>query len=177
MTATEFVKAYYPMAKAQSLKFGLDPAIQLAQAAWECGWATSYSARNDKNFFGVSASSFYNKEFWNGTSKRATKDSAGYYRVYSSVQNSFYDHAWLLSNSTRYAKVKANFKNANGYIDTLIVSGYFTGNKEQYKAGFLSNYAKIKALIPATTTDTFTASATPLLIFGGLFLAHKIIND
>lgn len=136
----QFVSEYGKFALNASKRFGILPEIILAVAAHETGFGSSYSAQFDKNFFGISASSFFDPQYWDGFSKRRTNDTAGYYRVYSSVQNSFYDFAWLLSNATRYAAVKRSFGNLEGFVAAFINSGYFTGNKTVY-ANALLNYA------------------------------------
>ena len=138
MTAKQYFDAYAQFAINAGERFNVNPAVILAISSYETGYASSYSARNDKNFFGLSASSYFNSEFWNGTDKRATTDSAGSFRVYTSVQNSFYDFAWLLSTASRYKSAFNASYNITLFADEFAKSGYFTGNQANYKNAIIS---------------------------------------
>lgn len=138
MTAKQFFDANYTFAVKAGERFNINPAVILAVSSYETGYGGSYSAKNDLNYFGLSASSYFNSEFWNGTDKRKTSDDAGAYRVYKSVQNSFYDFAWLLSTASRYQSAYKQSYNLTLFADEFVKSGYFTGNKEYYKSALLS---------------------------------------
>lgn len=157
MTAKQFFDANYQFAINAGDKFNINPAVILAVASYETAYGSSYSARNDRNYFGLSASSYYNSNFWDGVSKRATSDSAGFYRVYTSVQNSFYDFGWLISTASRYQTAYKNSYNITEFANAFAVSGYFTGNQANYisalktRSVMFQNYLKD---VSATVTGT-----------------------
>lgn len=138
MTAKQFFDTNYAFAIKAGERFNLNPAIILAVASYETGYGGSYSAKNDLNYFGLSASTYFNAEFWNGIDKRKTSDTAGAYRVYKSVQNSFYDFAWLISTASRYQAAYKQSYNLTLFAEEFVKSGYFTGNQANYKSALLS---------------------------------------
>ena len=66
MDKETFVTTYLPLAQKAGVRFGMNPAVILAQAAIESGWGSSYGARVRKNFFGITAAGSPN-EFWDGS--------------------------------------------------------------------------------------------------------------
>ena len=59
MTKQAFVDKYGKYAVAAGNKFGILPELILAVSGYETAWGTSYSSQFDKNFFGLSASTFF----------------------------------------------------------------------------------------------------------------------
>ena len=172
MTAKQFFDTNYQYAINAGERFNVNPAVILAVASYETAYGSSYSARNDKNYFGLSASSYYNSEFWNGTDKRATTDSAGFYRVYKSVQNSFYDFAWLISTASRYQAAYKQSYNLTAFADEFVKTGYFTGNQTNYKNALLSRsktfleYLKNVSAIGTGSVGTQNAFGWVLALLG-----------
>lgn len=150
-------------------KFGLDPIIELAQGAKESGWGTSKMAREGNAFFGIKATKSTN-EYWSG---ERIGGAAGSFRAYSSPQNSFYDHARLISESSRYIDAyngaKRNYKE---YANKIANSAYIvdSDNRPKYEKDVANIYETIytiaiqlKLFDPATaqkiaTTDAAKAS-------------------
>ena len=181
MTAKQYFDTYAQMAIKAGERFNINPAVILAVSSYETNYGASFSATNDKNFFGLSASSYFNPEFWNGNDKRKTSDSAGFYRVYSSVQNSFYDFAWLISTASRYKNAYNQSYNLTAFADEFVKSGYFTGNQANYKNALLSrskiflDYLKdISAIGTGTPNNSKMAFAYIIGLLGlGLVIKKK----
>lgn len=123
-------------------KFGLDPIIELAQGAKESGWGTSKMAREGNAFFGIKATKSTN-EYWSG---ERIGGAAGSFRAYSSPQNSFYDHARLISQSSRYIDAyngaKRNYKE---YANKIANSAYIvdSDNRPKYEKDVANIYETI----------------------------------
>lgn len=92
MTAQQihFVKGCLPAAIAAGAAFRMNPAVLLAQAAFESGWGTSTLARESYNFFGLTAYGCSNA-YWHGgkTSVRASNYALDF-RRYDSCTNSLW---------------------------------------------------------------------------------------
>lgn len=174
MTAQSFFDKHIQYAINAGKKFNLNPLAILAVASYETGYGESYSAKNDNNFFGLSASTYFNNAYWDGMSKRATTDSAGYYRVYTNPQNSFYDFAWLISTASRYRKAYDASFNITEFANQFAVSGYFTGNQANYKAAIISRAAQFETMYKGVSSSS-TGILAGILLAGVAIVKRKDI--
>jgi lysozyme len=133
-------------------KFGFDPIVELAQGAKESAWGKSSLATNANAFFGIKGSGSAN-EFWSG-------EKSGLFRKYSSAQNSFYDHARLISQKSSYKDAynggKRNYKE---YANKIAYSSYIVDadNRPKYEQDVANIYetcytiaVQLKLFDPAT---------------------------
>ena len=89
---TDFIKLYYPLAVRYNAGGSIPAVFTIAQAGIESAWGTSYKFMHFRNVFGIKAG-----KNWPGDT-----DGKGF-RAYDSVDDSFADHADLLSKDPRYA--------------------------------------------------------------------------
>jgi flagellar protein FlgJ len=129
-----FVMKYYEIAVKVGKLFNLHPLIILAQASIESGWGTSKLARENNNFFGVTA---YGKpnQYWTGE-KRVSTSSGLPFRSYKTVEAGFSDFARLI---TSYYKEAAKVSNdIRAYAQKIAYSPYINekngDNREKYRA-------------------------------------------
>lgn len=105
----QFIKKFSPLAVSAMNKTSMAASIQMAQAILETGWGQyvpvdKYSGKISRNLFGIKgkgqAGSIVSttKEEYNGV--LYTIDD--YFRAYSDVSESWYDHKALLLNKERY---------------------------------------------------------------------------
>ena len=140
---TDYVQKYYGIAEKVGKAFGINPIVILAQAAIESGWGTSLLARENNNFFGVTAYGAINK-YWNGA-KRVSKTSGLPFRSYTTAENGFSDFARLIS--TKYAvAAKASFA-VSEYARLISLSPYINekngDNRAKYKELIIRNAVAI----------------------------------
>lgn len=137
-------------------KYGFDPIVELAQGAKESGWGTSKMATEGNAFFGIKASKSTN-EYWSG---ERIGGAAGSFRKYSSPQNSFYDHARLISQKSSYkdAFIGAG-RSYKEYANKIAYSPYIVGsdNRPKYEQDVANIYetcytiaVQLKLFDPAT---------------------------
>ncbi len=126
-------------------KYGINPLFILADGAIEGAWATSYSALHRNNNFGMTAYGKTNP-YWKGTKSQSTS-SGLYFRVYATMQDSFYDFAYQIKNF--YATVAAQ-TTIEGFADAISKSKYISkangDNPEIYKKLLISIYNDIVAI-------------------------------
>lgn len=115
-------------------KFGLSPIIILAQGSVESGWGTSQLARENHNFFGVTAFGKPN-EFWDG-SFRVSKSSGLKFRNYKSVEDGFSDYARMIA--TYYPDAAKVSNDITAYATKIANSPYINekngDNRAKYRA-------------------------------------------
>lgn len=137
-------------------KFGFDPIVELAQGAKESGWGTSKMAREGNAFFGIKATKSTN-EYWSG---ERIGGAAGSFRKYSSPQNSFYDHARLISQKSSYKDAVNGAKRSyKEYANKIAYSPYIvdSDNRPKYEQDVANIYetcytiaVQLKLFDPAT---------------------------
>lgn len=126
--AAEFLQRYYVHAKASMNKTGVPASVILAQAALESNWGRSGLAVKYKNFFGIKGkgtagtANLPSGEFENG--QDVVRVSG--FRVYNTVEESFTDHARLLSTATRYQKAMAVNNDPEAFAKAIHAAGYAT---------------------------------------------------
>ena len=94
MKQSEFFSSLLPLARKAGEAFRINPAVILAQAAIETGWAQSDLCLQHHNFFGITA---YGKKnvWWTGTSVQLSTNSLSF-RTYPDPLHSFMDYARLI---------------------------------------------------------------------------------
>lgn len=98
MIQQHFITQYLPLARKAGERFGMNPAILLAQAAIETGWGESTLCKEHNNFFGITAYGHHNA-FWKGdrTDLSAASDRPSlWFRRYVTAEDSFLDFARLI---------------------------------------------------------------------------------
>ncbi|NQX60449.1 glycoside hydrolase family 73 protein [Paenibacillus qinlingensis] len=100
MNKEAFIVQIAPAAQANMLAFGILASVTIAQAILESGWGR-YAPGN--NLFGIKGSGQQQttQEFINGKWMQIVDG----FRVYESWSDSIRDHAILLTNNPRYAKI------------------------------------------------------------------------
>lgn len=117
-------------------KFGLHPIIILAQGSVESGWGTSQLARENHNFFGVTAFGKPNA-FWDGSFRTSTSSGLKF-RNYKSVEDGFSDYASMI---VKYYPDAAKVSNNIEAYATKIANSPYINEKNG------DNRAKYRALI------------------------------
>ena len=121
-------------AKTASESSGIPAAHILGQAALESGWGKraikNADGSNSHNLFGIKATSSWTgkvaevttTEYIGGVARKVTAK----FRSYDSYEDSFKDHARLLTQSQRYKNTVAQADTARGYASGLQKAGYAT---------------------------------------------------
>ncbi|HNX75804.1 MAG TPA: glucosaminidase domain-containing protein [Candidatus Rifleibacterium sp.] len=126
LSPAEFGRIFGPVAQENMRKTGVPASVTLAQAALETGWGSS-SIGNAKNMFGIKGTGPA------GSIRVSTQEFVGgrmitiqdNFRKYNSWQESFDDHAKLLTNS-RYGYALKYNKDPNRYAQEVQKAGYAT---------------------------------------------------
>lgn len=131
---SNFVRQHTNVASEIEKKTGIPAGFMLAQAGHETGWG-KYEIKvkggdPSYNLFGIKAGSNWKgkvaevttTEYVNG----APQKSVARFRAYDSYADAFNDYARLISDSPRYAKVKANASSAHDFANGLQKAGYAT---------------------------------------------------
>ena len=148
MDKETFVTTYLPLAQKAGVRFGMNPAVILAQAAIESGWGSSYGARVRKNFFGITAAGSPN-EFWDGSFSVGQNQYALKFRVYKTEQDSFYDFARLIS--SKYKSAHAVSNDWTAYAQAIAYSPYIAeangDSREGYRKGIIATFNSISDIV------------------------------
>jgi flagellar protein FlgJ len=148
MDKETFVTTYLPLAQKAGERFGMNPAVILAQAAIESGWGSSYGARVRKNFFGITAAGSPN-EFWDGSFSVGQNQYALKFRVYKTEQDSFYDFARLIS--SKYKSAHAVSNDSTAYAQAIAYSPYIAeangDSREGYRKGIIATFNSISDMV------------------------------
>ena len=148
MDKETFVTTYLPLAQKAGVRFGMNPAVILAQAAIESGWGSSYGARVRKNFFGITAAGSPN-EFWDGSFSVGQNQYALKFRVYKTEQDSFYDFARLIS--SKYKSAHAVSNDSTAYAQAIAYSPYIAeangDSREGYRKGIIATFNSISDIV------------------------------
>ncbi|WP_266362055.1 glucosaminidase domain-containing protein [Tellurirhabdus rosea] len=139
MNAAQFTEIYGAMAVKSGQRYGINPAVILAIASIETNWATSFSSRNDRNFFGikVSVNPANFGRHWDGKSKRQVGSTypgdTGFYRVYQTVEKSFLDFGWFITNVQPYKRLglASQSNNFAQFAKAFTTSGYMQATYEK----------------------------------------------
>lgn len=132
--AEAFVRRHEAAAKAIEAETGIPAANLIGQAAHETGWGRHEIKNKDgtpsHNLFGIKAGPGWTgkvaevttTEYVGGVAHRVTAR----FRSYDSYEESFRDHARLLTSNPRYSGVVAHAATAQGYAQNLQRAGYAT---------------------------------------------------
>lgn len=142
-----YVMKYYSVAVKVGKAFGIHPLMILAQASVESGWGTSQLARQNNNFFGVTAYGKTN-QYWTGE-KRQSTTSKLWFRSYKSVEDGFSDFARLI---TSYYKEAAKVSNdITAYATKISASPYISekngDNRAKYRALIIQSGETILSIV------------------------------
>lgn len=158
MTAQQihFVKSCLPAAIAAGAAFRMNPAVLLAQAAFESGWGTSTLARESNNFFGLTAYGCSNAYWHGGKTSVHARDYELDFRRYDSCTNSFMDAARLIRNNYRRAWQVSNDPDA--YAKEIAYSPYIStlngDDRETYRSSLASLARTVQAITELISNQT-----------------------
>lgn len=185
MTTKEqnFLDKFLPVAVSVGEKFGLNPAVILAQAALEGNFGTSFGAKYRKNHFGITASGSPN-EYWNGE-KSESSSSGLWFRIYKTDKDGFSDFARLITQ--KYESCAAKSYKASEYSRCIAQSPYISeqngDNRSLYEKSvalyansfqpIVENYIKAREIKKKIFTATILVS---LLVIVGYFTIYTINN-
>ena len=128
-----FLEAIQPAAEKAAQVLGVSPRSLMAQAALETGWGRSMQrdgSGTNFNLFGIKATGSWNgrvqdqstTEYVNGIAQRQVER----FRAYDSIDDSFADHARLLTRSARYADAVGTGNDTAAFAQALQRGGYAT---------------------------------------------------
>lgn len=148
MNKQDFFNQFLPAAQAAGEHFKLNPQMILTQAAIESGWGESVLCKVYNNYFGLTG---YGQPtlYWKGT-KTLKKEDGGIshlqFRIYESVEQSFFDFARLIRQVYPTAATLSNYPEA--YAKEIAYSRYISeengDNREAYRKLILSICKYIK---------------------------------
>lgn len=158
-----YIEKYKSVALQHEKEYGIPASITLAQGILESGAGTSSLTRASNNHFGIKAGNG-----WSGKVHLAWDDETvkSRFRCYSSPEDSYRDHAKLLSTSKYYRNLfKINIYDYRGWAHGLKKAGYATsptyaqaliGLIDHYKLYSINGGAKLrpgKTVIITTNKD------------------------
>lgn len=129
-----FVQQHGDAARSAEAATGIPASFMIAQAAHETGWGAKEITGRDgtpsNNLFGIKAGAGWKgqtvdvmtTEYINGQAQKVVQK----FRAYASHAESFADYARLMSNSPRYASVRAAGGDATAFAQGLQAAGYAT---------------------------------------------------
>jgi hypothetical protein len=123
-----------PLAQHETAMYGVPTSVALAQSILESGWGGSTLATQANAYFGIkcnTSTSPYAIGCYAITTTEYNPDGTTYqvvanFRSYASVANSFLDHGYFLSHSSRYAAAFAYEQNPDQFIREVANAGYAT---------------------------------------------------
>ena len=123
-----------PLAQRETAVYGVPTSVALAQSILESGWGGSTLATQANAYFGIkcnTSTSPYPIGCYPITTTEYNPDGTTYqvvanFRSYASVANSFLDHGYFLSHSSRYAAAFAYEQNPDQFIREVAKAGYAT---------------------------------------------------
>ncbi len=123
LTRAQYIEKYAPMAVESQLLYGIPASITLAQGCLESANGNSRLAVEANNHFGIKCGGS-----WDGPSLAHDDDAPQEcFRSYSSVAESFVDHALFLSERERYRSLfDLDPKDYKGWARGLKAAGYAT---------------------------------------------------
>src|SRR5450759_408317 len=122
-----------PRAQRETAMYGVPTSVALATSILQSGWGGSTLATQANAYFGIKCNSS-STPYSNGCYDIMTTEYVnGVYvpvmasfRSYASVDNSFLDHGYFLSHSSRYAAAFAYEQNPDQFIREVAKAGYAT---------------------------------------------------
>ena len=134
-----YIEKYKAVALQHEKEYGIPASITLAQGILESGAGTSSLTRASNNHFGIKAGNG-----WSGQVHLAWDDETvkSRFRCYNSPEESFIDHAKLLSTSKYYRNLfKINIYDYRGWAYGLKKAGYATSpTYAQALIGLIDHY-------------------------------------
>ena len=147
MIAKEFVIKYLPLAQAAAAKFGFsDPYFLLAQQYAENSGDSSLldKTHNVGSLISrVGKNKLQTNQYWKGEEYLA-KSSGLSFRVYSTLQDGYYDYARLLGNVYKLNTAKTIEEYAIKVSQSRYIDEKNGDNRELYAKNIIATYKKIK---------------------------------
>lgn len=138
-TIQKYIEKYKSVALQHEKEYGIPASITLAQGILESGAGTSSLTRASNNHFGIKAG-----KGWSGRVHLAWDDETvkSRFRCYNSPEESFRDHAKLVSTSKYYRNLfKINIYDYRGWAYELKKAGYATSpTYAQALIGLIDHY-------------------------------------
>ena len=185
LTRAQYIEKYAPMAVESQLLYGIPASITLAQGCLESANGNSRLAREANNHFGIKCGGS-----WDGPSLAHDDDAPQEcFRSYSSVAESFVDHALFLSERERYRSLfDLDPKDYKGWARGLKAAGYATNpayadlliriieenNLQRFDNALLADYVTPVVEHPVVKKDEVTMGSTEE---GGMAQAERVVVD
>jgi flagellum-specific peptidoglycan hydrolase FlgJ len=130
-----FIASISAAAQQNQARFGVPASVTMGQAILESGWGRSGLSTKYKNYFGIKCSSTPSP-YQSGCVNLASTEYEGpsntpvvrysNFRTYSSIENSFADHANLFITLSRYSKAFDYKQDPDQFIREIHKAGYAT---------------------------------------------------
>jgi len=111
-----YIKKYLPLAKETEQLYAVPALFTLAQAGLESAWGSSRLAKEANNHFAIKADSK-----WFGPYITLPE---GKFRKYSTVKDSYYDHAKFLTTNSRYNGAFSYSSTPYQFMQAVAAAGY-----------------------------------------------------
>lgn len=185
LTRAQYIEKYAPMAVESQLLYGIPASITLAQGCLESANGNSRLAREANNHFGIKCGGS-----WDGPSLAHDDDAPQEcFRSYSSVAESFVDHALFLSERERYRSLfDLDPKDYKGWARGLKAAGYATNpayadlliriieenNLQRFDNALLADYVAPVVEHPVVKEEQTTMESAEE---GGMAQAERVVVD
>lgn len=185
LTRAQYIEKYAPMAVESQLLYGIPASITLAQGCLESANGNSRLAREANNHFGIKCGGS-----WDGPSLAHDDDAPQEcFRSYSSVAESFVDHALFLSERERYRSLfDLDPKDYKGWARGLKAAGYATNpayadlliriiednNLQRFDNALLADYVTPVVEHPVVKKDEAAVEGAE---DGGMAQAERVVVD
>ena len=185
LTRAQYIEKYAPMAVESQLLYGIPASITLAQGCLESANGNSRLAREANNHFGIKCGGS-----WDGPSLAHDDDAPQEcFRSYSSVAESFVDHALFLSERERYRSLfDLDPKDYKGWARGLKAAGYATNpayadlliriieenNLQRFDNALLADYVTPVVEHPVVKAEQTTMESAEE---GGMAQAERVVVD
>lgn len=185
LTRAQYIEKYAPMAVESQLLYGIPASITLAQGCLESANGNSRLAREANNHFGIKCGGS-----WDGPSLAHDDDAPQEcFRSYSSVAESFVDHALFLSERERYRSLfDLDPKDYKGWARGLKAAGYATNpayadlliriieenNLQRFDNALLADYVTPVVEHPVVKEEQTTMESAEE---GGMAQAERVVVD
>lgn len=160
---TAFINRVTGMAQQAQSLYGVPASVSVAQAILESGWGQSTLATQANAYFGIKCNASatpYATGCYSITTGEYRPDGTYYevvasFRSYASVADSFLDHGYFLSHSSRYAGAFAYKENPDQFIREVAKAGYATDpNYPSLVIGIMARYNLYAVDWPADPNPT-----------------------
>ena len=185
LTRAQYIEKYAPMAVESQLLYGIPASITLAQGCLESANGNSRLAREANNHFGIKCGGS-----WDGPSLAHDDDAPQEcFRSYSSVAESFVDHALFLSERERYRSLfDLDPTDYKGWARGLKAAGYATNpayadlliriieenNLQRFDNALLADYVTPVVEHPVVRKDEAAVEGAEE---GGLAQGERVVVD